>query len=99
MKKDEGKSFTPYYIAIMVAGFAIYKIWQFANRPDALEQALEFLGGVAVCFGAVVLFMAAVLIATSVANAIEKEPFPRATDLQYEVNAARTKPSSASPGF
>jgi hypothetical protein len=37
VKKNREKPYTPYYLAIMIAGFVIYKIWQFANRPDALE--------------------------------------------------------------
>jgi hypothetical protein len=92
MKANKGKSHTPNYIAIVIAGFVIYKVWQFASRPDALEQTLEFLGGIALCFGASVLFIAVLLIAQSLANKIKKKPLPRAT-VQYEVDATRTKPA------
>jgi hypothetical protein len=93
MKGNKGKSYTPYYIAIIIAGVVIYKIWEFASRPDALEQTLAFLGGVALCFGASVLLIAVSLIAPSLASKIKKRPLPRITDLQYEVDAARTKPA------
>jgi hypothetical protein len=93
MKEKEKKSYTPYIVIAIVAGFVIYKTWQFANKPDALEQALEFLGGVAICLGAFVLFMVVVLIAPSLANEFQRKPLPRPAGLQYEVNAARTKPA------
>lgn len=92
MKGNKEKSYISYYIATVVAGFVIYKIWQLANRPDALKKTLEFLGTVALCFGAFVLFIAVLLIATSLANKIKKKPVRKTTDIQYELYDFRKKP-------
>jgi hypothetical protein len=89
----EGKSYTPYIVIATLAGFVIYKIWQFAKQPDALEQVLDFLGGVAICLGALVLFVVVVFLASYLGNECEKRPRPRPASLQYQVNAHRTKPA------
>ncbi len=93
MKTQKSRSYIPYTIGILIAVFVIYRIQQFVSRPDALEKTLEFLSGIALCFGAVVLFIAVALIAPSLASRIKKKPHLKATDLHYEVDAVRTRPA------
>lgn len=92
MKRNEGRSYGRYTISILVAAFLVYRIWQFARRPDALEQTLEFLGGAALCIAAPVLFMAVLLLVPYLAAKLEKKPLPRPTDFHYKVDTVRTKP-------
>ena len=93
MKTQKSRSYIPYYIGILIAVFVIYKTQKFVSRPDALEKTLELLSAVALCFGAVVLFMAVAFIAPSLASRIKKKPHLKATDLHYEVDAVRTRPA------
>ena len=93
MKTQNSRSYIPYTIGILIAVFVIYKIQQFVSRPDAFEKTLEFLSGIALCFGAVVLFMAVALIAPSLASRIKEKPYLKTTDLHYEVDAVRTRPA------
>ena len=93
MKKKKSISHTTYFFVMIIAGFIIYKIWQFAVQPNALEKTIEFISVAALCIGAFVIFMAVLLITPSISNKIKKKPSSKATDLQYEVNAVRTKPA------
>ena len=93
MKRIKWKSCTFYYVAVILSGLVVYILAQLANRPDALKQTLEFLGAVALCFGAFVLITAVLVIAPSVANKIKRKPSPRPAAPHYEVDAVRTKPA------
>jgi predicted permease len=93
MQGKEAKSYTPYIVIASLAGFGIYKIWQFANQPDALERVLAFLECVGLCLGAFVLFMAVLFLASYLENVCEEKPSPRPASPQYQVNAHRTKPA------
>jgi hypothetical protein len=92
MQGKEAKSYTPYIVIAALAGFGIYKLWQFANQPDALQRVLAFLGGVGLCLAALVLFMAVLFLASYLENVCEEKPSPRPASPQYQVNARRTKP-------
>ena len=93
MQGKETKSYTTYIVMAALAGFGIYKIWQFANQPDALQRVLAFLGGVGLCLGALVLFMAVSFFASYLASVCEEKPSPRPASPQYQVNVHRTKPA------
>ena len=93
MQGKKTKSYTPYIVIAALAGFGIYKIWQFANQPDALERVLAFLEGVGLCLGAFVLFMAVLFLASYLENVCEEKPSPRPASPQYQVNGHRTKPA------